>query len=273
MFRLFGPKITIQRQQQLTAGGMAVLWQAEQPDGTRLIIRELKAEHRWKVHMHRKFLRGAAIRDRVSPHPGIVYSVEYGYWRCVPFEVIEFVPGVNLNMLILRKAAVVKTQLLDILRQACNALAHIHQCGYLHLDIKAENFMVNGDGAGLQIKLTDFDLARPRHGGGRDSRRSGTADCMAPEQLKRGISGVEADIFGFGVLAYYLVTGRKPFAASTEAETRRQQVSDSFLAVEPVRINPELTPKLNKLIMRCLEKNPATRFPNMGYLASELERM
>lgn len=272
MFRLFGPKITILRQQQIAAGGMAVLYQAEQPDGTRLVVRELLPRHWWKFRMHCNFLQGAAIREKVSPHPNIVYSVEHGYWRGVPFEIIEFVSGQNLHFLINKKDDVIAQQKLDILRQACHAVAHIHQRGFLHLDIKAENFIVNGNGSALTVKLTDFDLARPR-GGGHDAHRSGTASCMAPEQLKKGIFGVEADIFSFGIMAYYLVTGRKPFSAFSQEEVRRQQLSDSYQIQEPVKINPELTPKLNKLIMKCLEKEPMARFPNMGYLASELERM
>lgn len=272
MFRLFGPKISIHRLQQINAGGVAVLYQAEQPDGTQLVIRELKACQRWKWRMHRNFLHGAAIREKVSPHPNIVYSVEYGYWRGVPFEIIEYVAGASLSALINRKDELIARQKLDILRQACHAVAHIHQRGFLHLDIKAENFIVNGTGDALLVKLTDFDLAKPR-GSGHDSHRSGTADCMAPEQLKKGIYGVEADIFSFGVMAYYLVTGRKPFSGASPEEMRRQQLSNSYQILEPTKINPELTPKLNKLIMKCLEKEPMARFPNMGYLASELERM
>ena len=272
MFRLLGPKITIRRQQQINAGGMAVLYQAEQPDGTRLVIRELLPKHRWKWRMHRNFLQGAAIRDRVSPHPNIVYSVEYGYWRGVPFEIIEFADGLDLHRLINKKDDVVVKQMLDILRQACRAVAHIHQRGFLHLDIKAENFIINSSGPSVTVKLTDFDLARPRSGG-HDAHRSGTPNSMAPEQLKKGIFGVEADIFSFGVMAYYLVTGRKPFVASSQEEVRRQQLSDSYQILEPAKINPGLTPKINKLIMKCLEKEPMARFPNMGYLASELEHM
>ena len=141
------------------------------------------------------------------------------------------------------------------------------------MDIKAENFVINGSGSTLTVKLTDFDLARPRSGGSHDANRSGTTNCMAPEQLKKGVFGVEADIFSFGIMAYYLVTGRKPFSAFSQEEVRRQQLSDSYQILEPARINPGLTPKINKLIMKCLEKEPMARFPNMGYLASELQRM
>jgi serine/threonine-protein kinase len=267
-------RIRIQRLQQIAVGGMAVLFLAEQPDGTNLVIRELHPKLRWRLRSHLRFRRGARIRDLVSPHPNIVFSVEYGYSRLVPYEIIEYVPGQNLHELIGRRDECIVRNNLEVLRQASNAIAHMHDAGYIHLDVKAENFVLDKrayEQDRVLVKLTDFDLSR-RISASFDARRAGTASYMAPELLRKGSVGIEADIFAFGVLAYYLVTRRKPFSGFTLDEMRRQQLSQSYLVPEPIRLAPEIAPKLSWIIMKCLEKDPAQRFPSMAYLRRELDR-
>lgn len=265
-------KIKVTRLQKFAAGGTAVLYLAEQPDGHRLVIRELLPRLRWQWRMHRRFLNGARIREAVSPHPNIVYSVEYGYRRLVPYEIIEYVKGSALHEMIGRKDPLIKEQSFEILRQACCAVSHVHEKGYIHLDVKPENFLVDTSGGTVRVKLTDFDLSR-KIGDVLDAHRSGTATYMAPEQLRSGAVGIESDVFAFGVLGYYLVTGQKPFSGFTIDEMRRQQLSSSFQILEPVKVAPDITPKLNWMIMKCLEKDAAKRFPNMQYLQKEMGRI
>lgn len=265
-------RIKVRRLHQIAVGGMAVLFLAEQPDGTHLVIRELHPKLRWRLRSHWRFLRGARIREAVSPHPHIVFSVEHGYGGLVPYEIIEYVPGQNLHELIGRRDEFVVQNSLEVLRQASHAIAHMHDLGYIHLDVKAENFVLDKraqDNREILVKLTDFDLSR-RSTAAIDARRSGTASYMAPELLKSGSVGIEADIFAFGVLAYYLVTRRKPFSGFTIDEMRRQQLSQAFHVAEPARLNPDIAPKLNRIIMTCLEKDPRERFPSMSYLRREL---
>jgi serine/threonine-protein kinase len=250
---------------------MAVLTLGVQPDGQKLVVRELHPKLRWNLRKHWAFLRGARIREAVSPHPHIVYPVENGYHGFVPYEVIEYVNGANLNDLIIRRDALIKANTMEILYQACVAVAHIHDNGYLHLDVKPENFLVDTTGPELRIKLTDFDLSR-RDNGGRNSQRSGTKAYMSPELLRHGAIGVEADIFAFGVLAYFVVTARKPFAGHSIQETFRQQMDEDFQVTEPIRLQPEISPKLNRMIMHCLQHDPEKRFPSMSFLQKELER-
>ena len=266
-------RIKIARLQQIAEGGMAVLFLAAQSDGSQLVIRELHPKLRWRLRSHYRFLRGARIRDLVSPHPNIIFSVEYGYAGLVPYEVIEYVPGVSLSTLIGKKDDIQRKNALEVLRQASCAISHIHDKGFIHLDIKAENFVIDAKPDGtIIVKLTDFDLAR-KSAASHDARRSGTASYMAPELLRQGSVGVEADVFAFGVLAYYLVTGKKPFSGYSLDELRRQQVSQVYQVLEPVRLNAQIAPRLNWIIMKCLEKDPTQRFPSMTYLRRELERV
>ena len=103
--------------------------------------------------------------------------------------------------------------------------------------------------------------------------RSGTASYMAPEQLTSGRVGFGNDIFAFGVLAYYLVAGRMPFAGFTLDEARYRQADIRHVAMAPRKLCPGLSIMLDEIIMACLEKDPDRRFPNMGYLDQELRRI
>jgi len=264
-----GRRIKITRLQQLAKGGMAMLTLGVQPDGKKLVVREMHPQHvlRWRLHWG--FVRGTRIRERLSPHPHIVCSLECGHAGLVPYEIIEYVPGANLKERIIHKDPCVTQNPLEILRQAAAAVAHVHDCRIVHLDIKAENFLVDTREDAIRIKLTDFDLSRDCRSRV-DPCRSGTANYMSPEQLTSGQIGFQSDIFAFGMIAYHLVTGKPPFSGFSMEEMRQKQVSHSYEVVEPRRLNPDLTPKLNWIILRCLEKDPAKRFPSMPYLCKEL---
>lgn len=258
---------------QLFQGGMARLTLIVNRDGEQFVLRELLRRNLFRWRVHRGFVKGTHIRQKLSPHPNIVDSYERGYSRFVPYEILEYVQGSNLRKLIQERNPAVKERALDILREAASALAHVHQQGILHLDVKAENFLVVvGDDKPI-VKLTDFDLSLVC-GSKRTRHRSGTEVYMAPEQLRKGsFLSPAADIFAFGVMAYNLVTGRMPFQGTTKRERRWKQVSDSFTLKSPLSLNPDLTPKLDWIVMRCLEKDPHKRFPSMSYLCKELGQM
>jgi serine/threonine-protein kinase len=257
------------RVQVLAKGGIARITLGIQPDGRKVAVRELLPRHVLRPRIHWGFVRGTRIREQLSPHPQMTCSFETGHAGIIPYEVIEYVPGENLRERIIHRDECIRAQPLEILRQAALAIAHVHAQQFLHLDIKAENYLVDTTDGQLRVKLTDFDLSR-RYGVRSDPYRSGTASYMSPEQLTAGQIGFESDIFAFGVMAYYLVTGKRPFSGFTIEELRRRQVSHSFEIIEPRRLNPDLMPKLNHIILACLKKDPAKRFPNMAYLCQEL---
>ncbi len=268
-------RIKLTRLHRIAKGGVARLTLAIQPDGTRLVIRELHPHLVFNLRVHRSFRNGTRVREKLTPHPHIVYSVETGYQGFVPYEVIEYVPGENLRERILHKDPIIQREHLTILRQAAAAIAYVHEKQYVHLDIKPENFLVDDSQDEIVVKLTDFDLTRNigKSAGFHDRHRSGTASYMAPEHLKKGNVGFQADIFAFGVMAYYLATGQKPFTGFTLTEMRRQQVSEKYKVTPPTKVNPGLSPKLEWIILRCLEKDPVKRIPSMSYLCQELRRV
>lgn len=256
----------------LHVGGMARLYLAVDEHGTRVVFRELLPRNIFRFTLHRGFVNGTRIRERITPHPNIVDSFRHGRRGMVPYEVIEHVPGLSLRRLMQQKDPCIKTHGLEILRQAATALAHMHGKGYIHLDIKPENFLVIKQEEDILIKLTDFDLSRdatPR----RTRRPSGTVAYMAPEQIRRTPVGPQADIFAFGIMAYQLLTGKMPFVGKHEKQLRWRQCSEKFIPKHPADINPDLTPRIDEMILRCLEKRPEKRYPDMKSLREELSHL
>ncbi len=250
-------------------GGIASLTLATAPDGRQVVLRELLAEHRYNMRMRRKFSYGTRVRVKLSSHPNICASLSRRSLRLLPYEVIEYVPGSNLQDLITKRDPVVRQNRLEILRQCATALSYVHSQGILHLDVKASNFLVDTTGDALRVKLTDFDLSIPQTVR-RDPRRSGTLRYMPPEQVISGSVSIMSDMFAFGVMAYCLVTGQSPFPGEDSRQERSRQLSKSYKIIDPLMINPDLTPRLAWVIMRCLEKDPENRFPDMAYLCQEL---
>lgn len=259
---------------QINRGGLADIFLAQTPKDGQVVIRRLHKDLVWKVKPHLYFLRGARIRKKVCPHERIVNPLRNGRDGFCPYEVLEYVPGENLREYIRQKDKRIHDLALDILRQAAEAVARVHDCNLLHLDIKAENILVNfGEKRqDLVVKLTDFDMSCHVKRGNRNFR-CGTASYMAPEQLTKGNISFSNDIFAFGVMAYFMVTGRMPFHGWSEKELRKKQASQSFQVLDVNKLNLGLAPKLGWIINRCLEKDVNQRFPSMAYLVQELGRL
>jgi len=256
---------------ELHVGGMARLSLAVTADGQQIVLRQLLPLNALNLRMRRAFTNGARIREALSPHPNIVDSLEWGVRGLVPYELIEYVEGQSLRRLMQTKDPCVTSDPLAILRQCAEGLAHVHESGFVHLDIKPENFLVARLENGLRVKLTDFDLSResaPK----KTRQQSGTAAYLAPEQVRKGVVGTPADVFAFGIMAYELVTGRMPFQGKHERQLRWRQTSDHFVPKPPKSVKPDLSPRVDRLISKCLEKDPASRFPSMAYLCEELRK-
>lgn len=264
-------KIRLANLTPLATGGMGELRKGVQPDGTALVLRELHPRHVFKPRVHLCFVRGTKIREALSPHPNLIFSVDRGHQGMRPYEIIEYVDGANLRRLMERDRKFVRRHLHAVLVQSARALAYMHQNRILHLDVKAENFMVVTEGDTVRVKLTDFDLARDC-ANTRNRHRAGTVRYMAPEELRQGTVDIGTDIFAFGVFAYYMVTGHMPFEGTTVAEARRNQLSDKYRVVRPTQWVKDLTPKVEQTIMQCIEKQSQKRLPSMAYICQMLEK-
>ncbi|HSH74379.1 MAG TPA: serine/threonine-protein kinase [Longimicrobiales bacterium] len=262
-------RIVFHRIQELHAGGLAQLTLALTVGGRRVVVRELQPANLLRWRIRKGFINGTRIREQLSDHPNIVSQLERGRRGLVPYEIIEFIDGPNLKRFMQTDAERTRALVFDILRQAALAMAHVHQKGFVHLDIKPENFMVIDRPDGIDLKLTDFDLstdAKVRQ----IRRQGGTRAYMPPEMILGGVIGPRADVFAFGVMAYTLLAGRMPFEGKNEKQMRWRQTSESYTLKSPRTVNPEVAEKVDAVIMACLEKRPENRIPDMAILCREM---
>jgi serine/threonine-protein kinase len=167
---------------------------------------------------------------------------------------MEYVDGEDLSSLLRRIGRLPADKAVQIARQICAGLAAAHSRGVVHRDLKPSNVMLDGQG---QVCITDFGLAGLAEGFEGAEIRVGTPAYMSPEQLAGKEVSVKSDIYSLGLVLYELFTGKAAFAASSLAELSRKQRETS--PTSPSTLVPDLDPAVERVLLRCLEKDPALR--------------
>ena len=206
-------------------------------------------------------------------HPNICTIHEVGHASGTAFIAMEYVEGRSLREYLDERGALPSADALRYAIQTADALAYAHEHGVVHRDLKAANIMVSADG---RLKVVDFGLARREDAFVADATTlasavpsgapAGTPYAMAPEQVRGEAADARTDVWALGVLLYELVTGTKPFVAST--------VPELFSAIlkEPPRPWPSgVKMALRPVIERCLEKDPARRYQDAREVRLVLE--
>jgi serine/threonine-protein kinase len=237
--------------------------------GHHYALRKLKSQFRFDFVTRRRFQRGCDILSRIHNHQHVIQYFEHGKIEGTLYCLMEHVEGTNLKQLFARQDSVLQDFLGNILIDMAIALEHVHDSGFMHLDFKPENVLVSRNG---NVKLVDFDLARPRPPKpAKSSRNPGTPAYMAPEQLLRKPYDHRADIYAFGVTAYELLTGQKPFFGESPHEILRKQMDRTTSFATPRELNPDIPFNLEKPVLKCLDQDPEKRYPIMSVLVHELE--
>jgi serine/threonine protein kinase len=218
-----------------------------------------------KVHSpeHRKTLFHEAEVPKQLNHQNIIKVVGIFRDKDNPCFVMEFFPAGSLKSRLLDKkqASFLREKLDGLLKQAATALAFTNAKGWVHRDVKPDNFLANGAG---ELRLIDFALATHSRKQGmfgglfrRKPKVMGTRSYMSPEQiLGRGIDG-RADVYSFGATCYELVTGRPPFRGMSSDDLLRKQIIEKPLT--PQAHNPDVTDEFAGLVLQMLAKRPEDR--------------
>jgi serine/threonine-protein kinase len=203
-------------------------------------------------------------------HPFVVDTFEYGVTtKDQHYLVMEYLEGQGLNTLIAAKSNPLVEARLTLLRQAAEAVAAVHQAGFIHRDICPRNFVVASDYASL--KLIDFGLTVPDSKPFRQpGNRTGTPRYMSPEVVRRRPTDHRVDIFSFGVTAYELFTFAAPWPSSDT--TGKKAMEHDKPPVPIVEVHPNIDPRLAEAIHACLSPNPADRPHSMQQLLQMIER-
>jgi eukaryotic-like serine/threonine-protein kinase len=255
-------------QELLNSGGMAEIWLATDGRGKPYAIRRLKKELRFNFIERRRFVRGCEVLSKMNQSDYIVGYVEHGKINGSLYLAMDYVEAANLKELYGRQDPVLTENVAQILIDMAVGLGHVHESGYMHLDFKPENVLVSRNAS---VRLIDFDLAQPiPEKPKKFSRNPGTPGYMAPEQLQRLPIDTRVDIFAYGVSAYELLTNQKPFPGDNPGEILARQL-DPAGPVKPTEHNPDIPLALEKVVMKCIAREPDRRYPFTSVLVHDLQ--
>ena len=261
----FGPYYL---QELINSGGMADIWLATNQKGEHFALRRLRDTSFFNFTARKRFVRGCEILSQIHNHDCVIGYVEHGKIAGSLYLLMEYVEASNLKQLFARDDPVLAENIGDILIDMAVGLEHVHDSGFMHLDVKPENVLVSRN---ARVRLVDFDLAQPKPEKPRKSSDNpGTPAYMAPEQLLRQPFDHRVDIFAYGVSAYEVLTGKKPFVGDTPDEILRKHLDRSLDFIPPRELNPDIPAALEKCILKCLERDPDKRYPYMSVLVRDL---
>jgi eukaryotic-like serine/threonine-protein kinase len=236
----------------LGLGGMGEVYRAEditleQPVALKFLPPSFESNPAWLERFHNE------VRlSRQVTHPNVCRVFDLGTVDGEQFISMEFVDGEDLASLLRRIGRLPRDKAIQIARQLCAGLAAAHDKGVLHRDLKPANVMLDGRG---QVRITDFGISG-RVDGGHDTA-AGTPAYMAPEQFTLGEATVRSDIYSLGLVLYEIFTGRPAFSAHTMSEYSRLHRHTS--PTHPSTFIEDMDPLAERVIMRCLEKDPGKR--------------
>lgn len=263
----------------IAEGGMAfVLLARDRSLDERVAIKTLKRKYREQPEWVSRFLREAkTIRRIQSDHCVKVLEVDSDPQHG-PFIVMEYLEGLSLRSMLTSLKTVSARRASELVIQVCDALASAHAIGCIHRDIKPDNIIVLLRGDLELVRVLDFGISKHALTGSvldQDLALVSTIDLMgtptymSPEQMRTSSTTDErADIWAVGAMLYEMVAGRPPFVARSVTELCSMVISDE---PQPVKtLAPKIPDALAAAIHKCLRKNPAERFQNVGELAIAL---
>jgi Tol biopolymer transport system component len=261
-------------------GGMGVVYKAQDTHLHRdVAMKFLPSDVGKESNAFLRFQREAQAASGLH-HPNIVIihdiSREAGY----DFIVMEYVAGKTLDQLIPRNGMRLD-DLLKVAVQITDALANAHAAGIIHRDLKPSNIMVDDHGL---VKVLDFGLAKLVHQGGGEVEATaatltqtgegkivGTPAYLSPEQAECKPTDARSDTFSLGVMLYQMATGLRPFRGDSAVSVISSILKDAPVA--PIEVNPTLPPDLDRIIRRCLAKEPVRRYQTVVDLRNDLEEL
>ena len=263
----------------LGAGGMGEVYRArdsrlERDVAVKILPNDFSAEPDRRA----RFEREARASGQLN-HPNILAVYDVGVHDGTPYIVSELLEGETLRDR-LRHGPLPLRKAIEYAALVARALGTAQEKGITHRDVKPENIFVCGDG---QVKILDFGLARLTTREGTDSDATisisqqteagvvlGTASYMSPEQARGWPADARSDIFSLGAVLYEMLSGQRPFSGDTLAD-----LLSAILREDPAPLpaNVRSVTALERVVLRCLEKNPSERFQSARDLAFQLESM
>ena len=262
--------------EKIGAGGMGEIYRARDEQLDRDVALKVLPPGMLKDEKARRRFRNEALLLAKLNHPNIATVHEFDTEDGADFLVMECVAGTSLAQK-LETGPLPEKELLLIATQVAQALEEAHERGIVHRDLKPGNIVI---AAKDRAKVLDFGIAKLlRPAGDTDPTQSitaahsgaGTLPYMSPEQLRGEAAGARSDIFSFGAVLYEMATGRRPCE-----ETLPSRLIDAIVRERPVPprlLNPKISSELERIILKCLEKEPENRYQSAKELEVDLRRL
>lgn len=259
----------------IATGGISQIWEVkhianQQPYAMKLLL----PEHMKDKELKNELKNEANIAKQLE-HPNIIRIMETAIGRDHAYFIMEHFRGGNLKGMIRNDHANAQIRAQKIMEGCAQALAFIHDKGWVHKDIKPDNVLVTKGG---DLRIIDFSLAAKPTGmlSALLTRKSsvviqGTRTYLAPELIQRQPLTFSADIYSLGIMFFELLVGRAPFIMSNPNDLLMAHVRDT--PDKPSSYNPNLTPELDQFIMKMIAKKPKDRFASMHDVANALRTL
>ena len=249
--------------------GMASIYRAtDLSTGRQVAIKLPHPEMECDPVLFDRFHREEAIGKQLD-HPGVM-KVLGDEDRSRVYMVMEWVDGKLLRQILTQNRKLPAIRAVSIALRICEALDYIHSHGVVHRDLKPENIMVDPED---RIKLIDFGIAG--QAGARRltfaklSQVMGTPDYISPEQVKGKRGDARSDIYALGIMLYEMLSGKVPFTGPNPFVIMNERLLND--PIPPREANPEITPELQEIIYRALERDPKKRYASAHEFAMDLE--
>ena len=249
-------------------GGMANVYLAKDTFLDRKVaVKVLRGDLANDEKFIRRFQREAYAASTLS-HPNIVEMYDVGEDNGTYYIVMEYIEGRTLKQLLKKRGSLTAPEVVDIMLQLTDGIAHAHDMYIIHRDLKPQNIMISDDG---KIKITDFGIAMALNSTQLTQTNSvmGSVHYLPPEQASGKGSTTKSDIYSMGIMLFELLTGKLPFKGENAVEIALKHMKDDIPSIR--KMNSNIPQSLENIILKSTAKNPKNRYDDVKEMYNDLK--
>lgn len=260
--------------QVIAVGGTSQVREVREQATNRILAMKLLNSNHPEYKEHISALKREAQVLKSFEHPNIVRYEGFTASRDHTYLLMEYFRAPNLKVLLKTDRLSLQIRFRKIMEGICAALQHVHDKGWVHRDVKPDNVLMNKVG---EVKLIDFSLAsRPQSTlqkllGKKETTIQGTRTYLAPETIRKQLPTCQTDLYSLGVLIFEVLTGKTPFQGTTPDDLLQKHLTAE--PPPPSFYNANLTPEIDRLVLKLLSKKPDKRGKDVAEIAGELRRI
>ena len=258
----------------IRAGSTSQVWEAindvtQEKYALKSLVRQMAADRESIADLKHEF----EVAKNLD-HENVIHVYEVDITRKVPYLVLELSHGKNLKLILRNRTTWIAHHLPQVIGPMVDGLCYLHDQGWLHCDVKPDNFLVDDD---LEVKLIDFSITRRRARGlgkifGRMFNKvQGTRSYMSPEQIRGKLLNVQSDIYGLGCTLFELLANKPPFTGSTPGELLQKHLRARIPVIHA--INKNVTEEFSQLLQEMMAKKSADRPDSMESVGTRIKQI